>query len=375
MTNETNPAQPQHGGRNASGLAAHTSTPAQPASSGGQAAKTPKTNRPTMNDVAASAGVSLKTVSRVVNGSDHVKPDKEQRVRAAIELLGFRRNESARQLRQGTTNTIGLVLEDVADPFYSSLTRAVEDITLGHGNLLLAASSAEDPRRAEGLITAFLSRGVDGLIVTPAEGMSLSFLRAEIADGCSMVLVDRPVRGLDVDTVTVDNRGGTRLGVNRLVEHGHSRIAFFGDIEAVFTASERRNGYLEALDEAAIPVDNRLIVMAAPTQTSIDDVLNGLFALDDPPTAFFSGNNRWSVQLLRGLRNRIQDLGFIGFDDFELGDVLDPGITVIAQDPAAMGRIAADLLYRRIEGDNSPPQRIQLGTTLIERGSGEVRAR
>lgn len=328
-----------------------------------------------MNDVAASAGVSLKTVSRVVNGSDQVKPDKEQRVRDAIEQLGFRRNESARQLRQGTTNTIGLVLEDVADPFYSTLTRAVEDITLDHGNLLLAASSAEDPRRAEGLISAFLSRGVDGLIVTPAEGMSLPFLRAELADGCSMVIVDRPVRGLDVDTVTVDNRGGTRTGVERLIEHGHRRIAFFGDIEEVYTASERREGYFEALGDAGIPVDTKLVIMAAPTQTSIVEVLAALFALPEPPTAFFSGNNRWSVQLLRGLKDRVRELGFIGFDDFELGDVISPGITVIAQDPAAMGRIAADLLYRRIAGDTSPPQRIQLGTTLIERGSGEVSAR
>ena len=327
-----------------------------------------------MNDVAQAAGVSLKTVSRVVNAVDYVSADKLERVNAAIEALGFRRNEYARQLRQGTTATIGLVLEDVADPFYSALARAVEDVALLHNHMLLASSSSEDPQRSRGLIESLEARGVGGLIVTPAPAIDAAFLRAELDAGCSIVFVDRPVPGVDADTVLVDNRGGARLGTEHLLAHGHTRIAFFGDDESVYTASERREGYLAALHGAGIGADERLIVSASPAGAGVTDDIDRVLGLDDPPTAILGGNNRWSVRLLRHLRgNTASALAMVGFDDFELSDVLSPGVTVVAQDPSAMGQIAAELLFRRMAGDTSPSQRVQLGTTLIERGSGERR--
>jgi LacI family transcriptional regulator len=324
-----------------------------------------------MNDVAAHAGVSLKTVSRVVNGLDHVRPDKFDRVTRSIEELGFRRNEYARQLRQGTTATIGLVLEDVADPFYSVLTRAVEDVAFDRNHVVLAASSAEDPVRARALIESFGARGVDGLIVAPAGGIDEGYLRGELDAGSSMVFVDRPVEGIDADTVLVDSRGGARRGTAHLIDHGHRRIAFFGDDESVYTATERRAGYRAALEAAGIRFDERLVVMTVPATASAGELLDRILTMDDPPTAVFGGNNRWSIRLLRALRDRATDLAFLGFDDFELSDVLNPGITVIAQDPAAVGRISAELLFRRITGDSSPVQRVQLATTLITRGSAE----
>jgi len=325
-----------------------------------------------MNDVAQAAGVSLKTVSRVVNAVDYVSADKLERVNAAIEALGFRRNEYARQLRQGTTATIGLVLDDVADPFYSALARAVEDVALLHNHMLLASSSSEDPLRSRELIESLEARGVGGLIVTPAAGIDAAFLRAELDAGCSIVFVDRPVAGVDADTVLVDNRGGAQLGTEHLLAHGHTRIAFLGDDEAVYTASERRAGYVAALQAAGIAVDERLLVGASPAGAAVTDEIDRMLALDDPPTAVLSGNNRWSVRLLRHLRGSVPStLALVGFDDFELSDVLSPGVTVVAQDPSAMGQIAAELLFRRMAGDTSPSQRVQLGTTLIERGSGE----
>jgi LacI family transcriptional regulator len=332
---------------------------------------TARRSRPTMNDVAAEAGVSLKTVSRVVNGVDTVSADKLDRVTRAIEQLGFRRNEYARQLRQGTTATIGLVLEDVSDPFYSLLTRAVEDVAFDRDHVVLAASSAEDPIRARQLIDSFGARGVDGLIVAPADGLDARFLQAELEAGSFMVFVDRPVSGIDADTVLVDSRGGARRGTEHLIRHGHRRIAFFGDDASVYTASERLAGYRDALIGAGIPVDDELVVMTAPASAPVQQLLDRVLASIDPPTAVFSGNNRWSVQLLRALRGRTDALAFIGFDDFELSDVLTPGISVMAQDAGAVGRIAAELLFRRVAGDTSPVQRIQLATTLIQRGSAE----
>ena len=332
-------------------------------------------SRATMSDVAAAAGVSLKTVSRVVNGTEIVSPARLQRVQAAIEQLGFRRNEFARQLRQGTTATIGLVLEDVADPFYSALTRAVEEIALERNHMLLASSAAEDPQRARRLIESLGARGIDGLIVTPSTGIDAAFLQAEAAAGSTMVFVDRPVPGFDVDTVLSDNLGGARQGARALIDSGHRRIAFFGDADIVFTASERRAGYLAAMTDARLAVDDALVVMDTPTTAAAGLHLARMLALPEPPTAILSGNNRWSIALLRALREIETIIAFVGFDDFELADVLNPGITVIAQNPTAMGRLAAEMLFRRIDGDTSPPQRVQLGVTLVRRGSESIAAR
>ena len=327
-----------------------------------------------MSDVAAEAGVSLKTVSRVVNGVGYVSTETLASVQAAIELLGFRRNEFARQLRQGTAATIGLVLEDVADPFYSVLSRAVEDVALEQGYLLLSASSAEDPQRSRRIVESFSSRGADGLILAPARGTEPEFLRAEIAAGCSMVFVDRPVPGISADTVLADNRGGAAEGTAHLLRHGHRRIAFFGDAESVYTATERLEGFRSALRAAGVEPDAELVVMTAPTSEAAGALIDRVLDLDDPPTAIMAGNNRWSVRLLRHFKQRGErrQLAFLGFDDFELGDVLDPGITVVAQDPATMGQLAAELLLRRVAGDDRPHQHIRLQTRLVVRGSGEI---
>ena len=327
-----------------------------------------------MSDVAAAAGVSLKTVSRVVNGTESVSPTRLLRVQAAIDELGFRRNEFARQLRQGTTSTIGLVLEDVADPFYSVLTRAVEEIALERNHMLLASSAAEDPRRARRLIESLGARGIDGLIVTPSTGIDAAFLRAEAEAGSTMVFVDRPVPGFDVDTVLSDNQGGARQGAEALIAQGHRRIAFFGDADIVYTASERRAGYAAAMMDARLAVDDELVVMDSPATETAATHLERMLALPEPPTAILSGNNRWSISLLRALREIQTIIAFVGFDDFELADVLNPGITVIAQNPTAMGRLAAEMLFRRIDGDTSPPQRVQLGVTLVRRGSESIDA-
>lgn len=331
--------------------------------------------RPTMRDVAEAAGVSAKTVSRVVNGVDYVSAETLQVVNAAIEGLGFRRNEYARQLRQGTTATIGLVIEDIGDPFYSVLIRAVEDVALDRGYTLLAASSAENPDRARRLIESFTSRGVDGLIIVPASGSDVGLLRSEMEAGCTMVFVDRPAPGLAADTVLVDNRSGAQSGAAHLIAHGHRRIAYFGDDAELFTAAERRDGFLDALAAAGCEADPALIVMTNPHPDASQHEVDRILAAADPPTAVMTGNNRWSVRILRSLRVRelASSVAFVGFDDFELGDLMTPGATVIAQDPAAMGRTAAELLLRRIEGDtDSPRQHIRLSTTLIERGSGEL---
>ncbi|MEU0568345.1 LacI family DNA-binding transcriptional regulator [Nonomuraea sp. NPDC005983] len=320
-----------------------------------------------MKDVASAAGVALKTVSRVVNGEPGVNPATAERVRVAIERLGYSRNESARVLRRGTTSTVGLVIEDVADPFYSSLSRAVEDVVVGHGCLLLSGSSGEEPARERELVRTFCARRVDGLIVVPA-GDDHSYLRPELDAGTPAVFADRPPGpGLDVDTVLSDNAGGAALATRHLLAHGHRRIALLADQPSIFTAAQRLEGYRRAL---GVLYDDRLVAMRAPSPEAVRADLERMLALDDPPTALFTGNGRLTVTALRALAGH--RMALVGFDDFELADLLSPGVTVVAQDPAGMGRTAAEILFRRLSGDTGPASHVRLPVALVPRGSGEL---
>ncbi|WP_415952938.1 LacI family DNA-binding transcriptional regulator [Streptomyces sp. KLOTTS4A1] len=329
-------------------------------------------NRPTMKDVAARAGVGLKTVSRVVNGEPGVTPDTERRVQEAIEALGFRRNDSARVLRKGRTASIGLVLEDLADPFYGPLSRAVEEVARAHGALLINGSSAEDPERERELVLALCARRVDGLVVIPAGG-DHRYLEPEIKAGVATVFVDRPAGRIEADTVLSDSFGGARAGVAHLIAHGHRRIGFIGDQPRIHTAGERLRGYRAAMEEAGLPVDEGWLALGTTDAERVRGAAEAMLSGPEPVTAVFAGNNRVTVTVVRVLAGLSRPVALVGFDDFELADLLDPGVTVIAQDAAALGRTAAKCLFRRLDGDQDvPPERFELATRLIARGSGEL---
>ncbi|MFB6841786.1 LacI family DNA-binding transcriptional regulator [Streptomyces sp. NPDC056361] len=326
-------------------------------------------NRPTMKDVAARAGVGLKTVSRVVNGEPGVTPDTERRVREAIETLGFRRNDSARVLRKGRTATVGLVLEDLADPFYGPLSRAVEEVARAHGALLINGSSAEDPEREQELALALCARRVDGLIVIPA-GDDHRYLEPEIRAGVATVFVDRPAGLIDADAVLSDSFGGARDGVAHLIAHGHRRIGFIGDRPRIHTSAERLRGYRAAMDDAGLPVREEWVSLGSTDPLRVNAAVRELLAAPEPVTALFAGNNRVTVTVVRALAGHPRPVALVGFDDIELADLL--GVTVVAQDAAALGRTAAERLFRRLDGVDEAPERVVLGTTLLARGSGET---
>ena len=327
--------------------------------------------RPTMKDVATRAGVALKTVSRVVNDEPGVTPETASRVRNAINDLGFRRNDSARLLRKGQTASIGLIMEDIGDPFYSALSRAVEDVAHWNGSLLFTGSSDEDPQREQELVLALCARRVDGLIVIPASG-DHRYLLPEIAAGVASVFVDRPAGMIEADAVLADNIGGSHAGVTHLIRQGHRRIAFIGDDPDIYTAVQRHQGYRDAMTEAGLDVDPSWVSMAKPTPDGIRGALAAMLAGPSPVTALFCGNNRTTILALREIAHAGRRLALVGFDDFEFADLLTPGVTVVAQNPAEMGRRAAELLFGRLAGTRGPAQYIELGTQLIVRGSGEI---
>ncbi|MDI3389055.1 LacI family DNA-binding transcriptional regulator [Streptomyces sp. B-S-A8] len=324
-----------------------------------------------MKDVAARAGVGLKTVSRVVNGEPGVTPDTERRVQEAIEALGFRRNDSARVLRKGRTASIGLVLEDLADPFYGPLSRAVEEVARAHGALLINGSSAEDPDREQELVLALCARRVDGLVVIPA-GDDHRYLEPELKAGVATVFVDRPAGRIDADVVLSDNFGGARDGVAHLIAHGHRRIGFIGDKARIHTAAERLRGYRAAMTEAGLPVHDSWVALGSTAPDRVRSAAEALLSGPEPVTAIFAGNNRVTVTVVRVLADLERPVALVGFDDFELADLLRPAVTVIAQDAAQLGRTAAERLFHRLDGAPGMTQRIELTTRLVPRGSGEL---
>jgi LacI family transcriptional regulator len=330
-----------------------------------------------MREVAAVAGVSLSTVSRVVNGGAGVRDDLAVRVRDAVEMLGYRHNLTASTLRRADRQsaTIGVIFEDVSNPFFGAVHRGVEDVARERGVLTLVGSSDEDAGRERELADAFMARGVDGLIVATAVHDDAYLLR-ERAAGLALAFVDRPPHFIDADAVVSDNVGGARAAVEHLLAKGHRRIGFLGDRPDMFTAAERFRGYREALANQGVAEDLELV--RHPMFRGVDayettcDLLDG----KDPPTALFAGQNLISMGAVRALhaRGRQHEVALVSFDDIPLADVLEPGVTVVAQDPHTLGRSAAELLFERLDGHDGPSRRVVVPTRLIVRGSGELLA-
>jgi LacI family transcriptional regulator len=331
--------------------------------------------RPTMRDVAQQAGVSLKTVSRVVNAEPGVSVILAARVRTAIDELGFRPNAGASALRRagGKTAAVGLLLQDVGNPFSSALQRAVEDVAVPRGVMVFSASLDGDPRRERELVQALTMRRADGLIIAPT-GTDMSYLESELRAGTAIVCVDRIPVNLHVDAVVTTNMSGSSEGVRHLLAGGHRRIGFLGDCRDLFTASERYRGYAEALAAAGVPVDPAVVVHDLTDVGMADGAVTTLLTRPNPPTALFTAQNLVTIGAIRALRRlgREQRIALVGFDDFPLADLVRPGVTVVAQDPPAIGRTAAAVLFARLAGESTPPTLHVVPTTLIRRGSGEL---
>ncbi|HYM56455.1 MAG TPA: LacI family DNA-binding transcriptional regulator [Solirubrobacteraceae bacterium] len=321
-----------------------------------------------MRDVAQRAGVSLKTVSRVINEEAGVTAGTAARVTEAVAELGFERNDLARSLRHGRSSaTLGLVIEDVANPFYSAVAQAVELAARNRGFLLITASAREDAERERELVTALLRRRVDALLMVPA-GPDHRY----IAGSTRTVFLDRPPRGIAADTVLLDNRGGAREAVRHLIEMGHTRIACVTDAAGLYTAQERLAGYRDALHAAGLTEDPSLVRTGNRDATQAQATVEHLLGLPDKrrPTAVFTANNRNTVGALHALAQRSGRVALVGFDDFELADLL--GTTVVRADPWRLGERAATIAFARLDGDDRPPRTVTVATELVLRGSGEL---
>lgn len=239
--------------------------------------------------------------------------------------------------------------------------------------LTLAGSSDEDPTRERELTEAFISRRVDGLVIVPTSA-DHSYLARDVAAGMALVFVDRPPRSVSADAVVSDNEGGARAAVSHLLRAGHHRIAFLGDQPEIHTAAERLRGYRDALARHGAEYDPQLVRHPAFRAVDVDGTVQELLRAADPPSALFTAQNLITMGTLRVLHEMgVQDtVAVVGFDDIPLAGLLKPGVSVVAQDPYALGRRAGELLFSRLDGYRGPPRHEVLPTTLIARGSGEV---
>lgn len=333
----------------------------------------PAPARPTLRDVAVAAHVSFKTVARVVNGEPGVRPETAARVTDAVERLGFQPNQLASSLKRGVSrSTIGLVIEDVANPFFARLARVVEEVARARGMLLVIASSDEDPVRERQVLDSLVQRRVNGLLVVPA-GQDHRYLSREMDRGTDIVFLDRPPGRIRADTVLGDDRAGAQAGVAHLIAHGHRRIAVIGDSLSVYTMRERRAGYHAALHEAGLSVDPALERFDCHDTTDAEAAVRQLLGATDPPTAVFGCNNRATVGTVQALVRDGSRVALVGFDDFELAGALATPVSVVARDNDLLGRTAAELLLRRMDGWTGATERVVVPFRLVTRGSGELR--
>jgi LacI family transcriptional regulator len=308
-------------------------------------------SRPTLADVASRAGVSLKTASRALNGEYGVAPATAEKVHDAARTLGFRPNHLARSLASSrTSEAVGLVISSVSDPFIAAVAGAVEAVLAPRDLQLVSASHGDDADRQRRLVQALVERRMDALVLVPAPG-DASYLKHEIDHGLIVVSLDRPLEGVEVDTVTVDNEAGAHAVVSELIAAGHQRIAVLGDDGRLWTMQQRHRGYVRALTEAGLDVDPLLCALDCRDLSGAQAAVGAMLRLPDPPTALLAGQNVGGRGAIRAMLavGRIIDIAV--FDEVSEPDLLVvPPRVVVESDPVRLGTRAAEMTLERLDG-------------------------
>jgi DNA-binding LacI/PurR family transcriptional regulator len=316
---------------------------------------------PSISDVASKAGVSNATVSRVLAQKPHVREDVRKRVLKAVEELGYQPSRVARSLRVRTSQTIGLIISDIQNPFFTSLVRAVEDQAYAHKYTIFLCNSDENPYKESLYVDLMLSERVAGVIITPTRETSSPVRRLQEA-GIPVVLVDRRIQDQELDSVMVDNVAAARDLVSHLLDQGHRRIGAILASPEITTGRERFQGYETALAEREIALDSTLVRTGLPKEVLGYQFACELLSLPEPPTAIFTGNNLLTLGALRGINDRglaiPEDVSLVGFDDMEWTSLIKPRLTVVAQPTYAIGRSAADIILKRIADPTHPVEQI-----------------
>jgi LacI family transcriptional regulator len=327
----------------------------------------------TMKDVAQMAGVSITTVSHVVNSTRAVAPETKFRVLDAIERTGYTGDAIARSLVTGGTRSLGVAISLVANPYFAELIQAIEHETTKSGYTLVLTDTHDEASAEQAAVRTLRSRRVDGLILTPSPRAPGTVLPELKQLGIPIVLVDRLTVGQDFDQVGPENVHATSALVQHLAERGHRRIAMVSGAEGLATTSERVLGYRLGLGRSGLIWDENLVASGESAAGPAAAALARLLDLDNPPTAVVAGNNvMLSGVLHEGRRRGLKigkDLAVVGYDDVEWADLLEPPITTMAQPIAEIGRTAVRMLLTRIADPSRPPTTTRLQPHLMHRKS------
>jgi LacI family transcriptional regulator len=318
----------------------------------------------TIQDVAAMAGVSVASVSRVMNNSRAVQPGTRERVERAARELGYVPNEAARSLKLARSMLFACVIPDVTNPFFPELVRGIEDIAIGQGYGTLLCNTDNDPEREADYLSLLSQRRIDGLLMIPSRDEQAPPGLVQLLDqGSPVVIVDRFLEGFDGDSIVLDNEQGGTLAAEHLIELGHRRIAIINRRPDISTARLRQKGYKDALTSAGL-LDRSLVKLGSYSFDFGRDAARRLLYVDhDPPTAILAGSDVLAIAALQ-VANELdlhvpRDVSIVGFDRIAMSQLMSPPLTTVEQPMYEMARIAADLLLERARGERTGPGRLR----------------
>jgi LacI family transcriptional regulator len=327
---------------------------------------------PTMKDVAIRAEVSVATVSAVLNDNKYVSPELAQRVRDSIEALGYERNSFAQGLKTQTSHTIGLIISDITNPFFTSVVRGVEDAANAQNYSLILGNTDENSKKEMSYFSLLESKRADGLIIAVTNG-SHEYLRAWPRHHLPLISIDRSLFKSGIDAVLVDNINGALQAVEHLIKLHHRQIGVVTGIAGITTTEERLIGYKQALEAHRIPFNPALVAEANSRVDGGEQATIRLLTQNPRPTALFVMNGLMVIGALQaidklGLRCP-QDIALVGFDNLEWASVVYPKLTTVSQPTYEIGQQAAYLLFERLRNGYTAPREIRLAPQLIIRES------
>lgn len=330
--------------------------------------------KPSIKDIADAAGVSIATVSRVLNKSSNVRRETAYRVLEAADEMDYRPNRVARRMRVKSSDSlmIALVLTDIGNPFFSELARGVESIAYENKHAIITCNTDEDPEKERFYIHSVLAEKVSGLIIAPTPG-NIDLLKELKTRDYPVVCVDRYPEKLNIDSVTVNNGQGAYEAVKRLTDLGHTRIAIVNGIEGLSTTKDRFKGYEKAMEEAGLVISDELILYQNYKESGGRKAIRQLLSLEEPATAIFATNNLMTLGCYEEMHVRgvhvPGDMAIIGFDDMPWAVALNPPLTAVKQPSYEMGIHAAELLLKRLGNPRGNSVQIVLNPELIVRDS------
>ncbi len=326
-----------------------------------------------IKDVAEAAGVSTATVSRVLSNGLHVRPEVRERVMATVERLGYRPNLVARSLRSQQSSTIGLIVSDISNPFFTAISRAVEDTAYEQGFSVLLCNTDENPEKEAIYLNLMRDTTVAGAIMSPTRHTIASFADSNIP--FPLVVIDRSITNGDVDSVLLDNVNAAYRLITHLVEQGYTRIGAL--CSEMGTGLERQLGYEKALRAHGLAPKSEYMKYVSPKAEAGYVATVKMLDLDEPPDALFAVNSLIAEGALRAIRERNlsipEDIALVAFDETTWSSLVQPAITLIAQPTYEIGKTAAELLIQRISDPGRPTRKVILNGQLLVRGSSAPR--